>query len=304
MNTKNLIAFIGVVSVLVMAGSAIATVTSTALAASMKGQDEPMVKIEKKTCLAPDGVKIVYSAAGAGEPALVFIHGGLANREFWDGQLKAFADRHRVIAPDLPGHGESGVNRRKWGLPEFGADVAAVVEAEKLQKVVIIGNSLGGPVAIEAALLLPDKVIGVIGVDTFQSLDFAYTPEQARERAEAFRKDYVGAMKQMVTALFHKDADPALVADVERRMAKTSPEAVYQMFLSMADYKPAASARKLKVPLRAINGDLYPTDFADVRKIKPDFDAVIMPHTGHYPMLERPEEFNRNLVEIVTRLSK
>jgi pimeloyl-ACP methyl ester carboxylesterase len=293
MHKKNLQVILGILTILFIAAAALA-----------QGENERMVNIQKKTCPAPDGVKIVYSAAGTGEPALVFVHGGLANRGFWDGQLRAFGDSHRVIALDLPGHGESGANRTKWGLSEFGADVAAVVGAEKLQKVVIIGNSLGGPVAIEAAVLLPDIVIGVIGVDTFQSLDFGYTPEQARQRAEAFRKDYSGAMKEMVMALFHKDADPALVADVEGRMAKTSPEAVYAMFLSMADYKPAASARKLKVPLRAINGDLYPTDFAGVRKIKPDFDAVIMVHTGHYPMLERPEEFNRNLAEIVARLSK
>jgi sigma-B regulation protein RsbQ len=293
MNKKNFMALLGIVALLVAAGSATA-------------QEEglTLVKIEKKTCLAPDGVKIVYSAAGVGEPALVFIHGGLANRGFWDGQLKAFADRHRVIAPDLPGHGESGVNRTKWGLPEFGADVAAVVRAEKLRKVVIFGNSLGGPVAIEAALLLPGVAVGVVGVDTFQSLDYAYTPEQARERAEAFKRDYAGMMHQMVLALFHKDADPELMTDVEKRMTKTSPQAAYEMFLSMANYNPGASARKLTVPLRAINGDLYPTDFASVRKIKPDFDAVIMYHTGHYPMLERPSEFNRNVAEVIARLSK
>jgi pimeloyl-ACP methyl ester carboxylesterase len=294
MRAKNLLAVSGIIAVIAMGTAAVA----------LAGQEEPMVKIEKKTCPAPDGVKIVYSAAGKGEPALVFIHGGLANRGFWDGQLKAFADSHRVIAPDLPGHGDSGTNRKKWGLPEFGADVAAVCEAQKLKKVILIGNSLGGPVAIEAALLLPGKAVGVIGIDTFQSLDYAYTPEQARARAEAFRNDYAGAMKQMVEALFHKDADPALIADAERRMAKTSPEAAYQMFVSLGGYNPAGSARKLTVPLRAVNGDLYPTDFRAVRKIKPDFDAVVMAHTGHYPMLERPEEFNRNLAEIIARLSR
>ena len=295
MRTKILVALLVMIIGAIVLGSRPAALT---------GQEEEIVKIEKKTCPAPDGVKIVYSAAGKGEPALVFIHGGLANRGFWDGQLKAFADRYRVIALDLPGHGDSGINRKKWGMPEFGADVAAVCAAEKLNKIILIGNSLGGPVAIEAALLLPGKAIGVIGVDTFQSLDYSYTPEQARQRAEAFRDDYAGAMKEMVKALFHKDADPELIADAERRMAKTSPEAAYQMFLSMGGYNPADSARKLTVPLRAINGDLYPTDFKAVRKIKPDFDAVIMAHTGHYPMLELPQEFNRNLVEIVARLSK
>jgi len=258
--------------------------------------------IERKTCTAPDGVTIVYSAAGAGEPALVFIHGGLANRGFWNGELRNLAAHHRIIALDLAGHGESGSNRQEWGIPEFGADVRAVVSAERLNKVIIFGNSLGGPVAIEAALLLPGKVLGVVGVDTFQSLTYKYTAEEARQRAEAFRDDYAGTMKQMVKALFHPDADPAIVADAERRMARTPPDAAYKMFLSMAGYDPAASACRLTVPLRAINGDIYPTDTAGVRKVKADFDAVIMKHMGHYPMLERPAEFDRLAMEVVRAL--
>jgi pimeloyl-ACP methyl ester carboxylesterase len=270
-----------------------------AFAAGAPEEEQMSAKIERKTCRSADGVEIVYSVSGAGEPALVFIHGGLADRSFWEGQLKAFAGRHRTIALDLAGHGESGLDRKKWGIPEFGADIRAVVEAENPKGVVLIGNSLGGPAAIEAALLLPGKALGVVGVDTFQSLDYRYAPAEAQERAEAFRRDFPGSIKQMVKALFHADADPAIMADAERRMARNSPEAAYPMFLGLAGYAPADTARRLTVPLRAINGDLYPTDMEGVRRIKADFDAVILLHTGHYPMLECPEEFNRKLAELI-----
>jgi pimeloyl-ACP methyl ester carboxylesterase len=275
-----------------------------ALAAWAWGEGSMTGTIERKTCRAADGVEIVYSAAGAGEPALVFIHGGLANRGFWDGQLRAFGGHHRTIALDLPGHGESGADRKKWGMPEFGADVKAVIEAEKAKKVIIFGNSLGGPVAVEAALLLPGRVLGVVGVDTFQRIDYRITEEEVRERARAFGDDYAGALKQMVGLLFHKDADPALVADAEKRMGGTPPEAARAMFLGMAGYDMGAAVRRLTAPLRAINGDLYPTDIAANRKLKPDFDAVIMTHMGHYPMLERPDEFNRRAAEMISALTK
>ena len=258
--------------------------------------------IERKTCAAADGVPIVYSTAGSGEPTLVFIHGGLASREFWDGELKAFATHHRVIAPDLTGHGDSGANRRKWGIPEFGADVRSVIEAEHAQKVILFGNSLGGPVALEAALLLPGRVLGVVGVDTFQSLTYTLSAEAAQRRADEFRADYATSVKRMVKQLFHEDADPALLADAERRMAHTAPEAASSMFLSLAGYDASEPARRLNAPLRAINGDLYPTDLEGVRKVKADFDVVIMRHTGHYPMLERPEEFDRHVADVVYAL--
>jgi sigma-B regulation protein RsbQ len=261
------------------------------------------VAIERKTCTAPDGVQIVYSAAGSGPIGLVFIHGGLANRGFWGGELRQFASQYRVVAPDLPGHGDSGCNRRKWGLPEYGADVYAVIEAEHLNKVILFGNSLGGPVAIEAALLLSSKVLGVVGVDTFQSVTYAITFDAARQRAEAFRDDYIGSLKTMIKQLFHLDADPSLIADAEKRMSHISPDVAYSLFFSLANYDQADAARRLAVPLRAINGDLYPTDVAGVRKVKPDFDVVIMKHMGHYPMLERPEEFDRHVAEVVGVLS-
>jgi len=284
---------------LAMAGA----ITPIAVARNQE-ENKVAAKVERKTCQAPDGVRIAYSAAGAGEPALVFIHGGLANRTFWDAQLKAFADHHRVLALDLPGHGESGANRKKWGLAEFGADVRAVVEAEKVKRVIIFGNSLGGPVAIEAALLLPGRALGVVGVDTFQDLGYTITEDEAKQRAVLFRRDFSGGVREMVKALFHPDADAALVADAEGRMLRSSPESAYAMFLSLAGYDTGAPARRLTVPLRAINGDLYPTDVAAVRRVKADFEAVIMSHVGHYPMLERPEEFNRHVAAIVAELSK
>jgi pimeloyl-ACP methyl ester carboxylesterase len=263
----------------------------------------------RKTCQAPDGVPIVYSTAGTANTGLVFIHGGMANRTFYDAQLAALSGRWRVIAVDLAGHGESGANRSTWGMREFGADVKAVADAEKLQRMVLFGNSLGGPVAIEAALLLAGRAIGVVGVDTFQDVGHPETAEYRaarddfmRKRLESFRADYSGAMKALIKGLFHPDTDAAVVADAERRMLKTTREAAVSTLSSLTGYEVHDSVRKLGVPLRAINGDLFPTNVEAARKVKADFDAIVMKHVGHYPMLERPDEFNRHVTAVVEAL--
>jgi pimeloyl-ACP methyl ester carboxylesterase len=185
------------------------------------------------------------------------------------------------------------------------------VDAENLKRVVILGNSLGGPVAVEAALLLPGRILGVVGIDTFQALGQTRTParereeaRQLRDRAEAFRADYPAAMRTMVKMLFHADADAALVAEAEQRMLKTAPEVAYAMLNSLVGYDQEAALRRLSVPLRAINGDLYPTDVGAARKVKPDFDVIVMKHMGHYPMLERPGEFNRLVAAVVDALAR
>jgi pimeloyl-ACP methyl ester carboxylesterase len=191
----------------------------------------------------------------------------------------------------------------KWGMPEFGTDVKVVSDAERLKRVILFGNSLGGPVAVEAAHLMPGRVLGVVGVDTFHKLDYQSTPESIRQRAEAFRNDYKGSVRQMVKALFHPDADALIVAEADRRMQRTPPDAAYSLFMGLAGYDPADSVRRLTVPLRAINGDLFPTDIEGGRKIKQDFDVIVMKHMGHYPMLERPQEFDNHVASVVASLA-
>jgi pimeloyl-ACP methyl ester carboxylesterase len=256
-------------------------------------------------------VEIVYSAAGTGHTSLLFIHGGLADRTFFYGQLDAFSDRYRVVAVDLAGHGESGKQRDPWTIPRAADDVARVVEAEQLRRVILFGNSLGGPVAIEAAILVGERALGVVGIDTFQDIGMTDTPEYARQleqnirqRTEAFRRDYAGAVHGMVTMLFHTDADPALMGDAERRMLRTPQDAVLRMFTGMAGYNTNDAARRLTVPLRSINGDLFPTDVERIRRVKPDFDAIVMKHVGHYPMLERPQEFNEAVARFAGELAR
>lgn len=246
-----------------------------------------------------DGVKIVYTAQGKGQPALVFIHGGLADRTFWSNQIDVFAKRFKFIALDLAGHGESGCNRSKWSMQAFAGDVQAVLAAEGVNRAVLIGNSLGGPVAVESALLMPDSVIGIIAVDTFHELDLRVDPSQMEARAREFREDFTGSVKRMVSSLFHPDTDPDLVSDVEERMAKTSVEAACAMFESFGGYDLAARVRRLKVPIRCINGDLFPTSIEANRQIYADFDALTLVHTGHFPMLESPDVFNRSLGEFL-----
>jgi pimeloyl-ACP methyl ester carboxylesterase len=73
---------------------------------------------------------------------------------------------------------------------------------------------------------------------------------------------------------------------------------------SVGGYDVAVAFRKAGVPIRAINGDLWPTRVEVNRTVTPDFDAVIMKGAGHYPMLERPTEFNRLLVEYVQALDR
>ncbi len=251
----------------------------------------------------PDGVPISYVATGAHPVSLVFIHGGLAGRTFWRHQLAALSDRFTCVALDLAGHGRSGRNRQFWPIASFAEDVRAVVDALRLTRVVLVGNSLGGAVALDAAALLPGKAIGVIGVDTLHDATQVIPAEYAHQRAEAFRTDFAGACRAMIGSLFHPGAYPKLRAWAEKCMLAMPQDAVVGMMDGMAGYDMAVAFRRAGVPIRAINGDLWPINFAANRAAAPDFDAVVIKGAGHYPMLEQPKEFNRVLAEVVTALA-
>ena len=254
---------------------------------------------QSRMACAFDAVPIAYTISGAGSVALVFLHGGLADRTFWNGQHSAFSDRFAVVAPDLAGHGESGA-RTAWGLRECAKDVVAVIEAERLERVILIGNSLGGAVALETAALIGGRALGVIGVDTFHDLNPHIDGAAARELAERWRRDFSGALQEMIRKLFHPDAPAEVVSDVEHRMSKTSVDTVCAVFLSFGDYDMRVPARQLRAPLRCINGDLWPVNIQGVREIVSDFEVTVLPHTGHFPMLESPDAFNRALSAMVS----
>ncbi len=247
-----------------------------------------------------DGVPIAYWATSEREIALVFIHCGFCDASFWSEQVDAFRDDYRVVRLDLAGHGESGSDRKTWTLPAFGEDVKAVVETLNLDRVLLIGNSLGGPVALAAGQLMPDQVIGLIAVDTLQNVDVEFDQEGWLRRTERFRRDFVRACNGMVDQLFHGDADPQLVARIRSEMCDVSPDIAISIFEGLNSYDAGAEMMAVKAPIRAINSDLFPTNVEGNRKYAPGFEAVVMEGVGHFPQLEQPEAFNRHLTDLVT----
>ncbi|MFO7694155.1 MAG: alpha/beta hydrolase [Vicinamibacterales bacterium] len=184
-----------------------------------------------------------------------------------------------------------------------GSDGAHVAEALDLRNLVLVGNSLGGPVALEAAPRLAGRAIGIVGVDTLHAAGHVFAPEEARDRAAAYRNDFQDACTKMCRALFHPGEHADLQAWALMIMLAMDAEVVARIMEGLSGYDLGAVFRRAGVPIRAINGDLWPTDLEANRKLAPDFDAVIMPGAGHYPMLERPDEFNRILTDVVNGLA-
>ncbi len=252
---------------------------------------------------AVDGVRISYSSEGSGELALVFVHGWTCDRTHWRFQVPEFRKSYRVIAIDLPGHGASGANRKSWSIDGLGVDVATIVRGLGLKNVVLVGHSMGGPVALAAAPKLRGVLRGIVAVDSIHDVEFSFPPGAADRMVKRFEDDFDAAWTRFMTGFFTDDKSEVLKsilkkADVPDRKAATSLLASYNRF----DWKLALSAAG--VPVRAINAAApYPTAIKVNQKYG-DFDAVQMQGVGHFLMLEKPTEFNRHLQIIIDQLGK
>lgn len=254
------------------------------------------------TVAASDGVEIAYTVTGEGSPSLIFIHGWMCDQTFWSAQVEAFAPTNTVVTVDIAGHGLSGTNREDWRLLAFGGDVQAVVEHLDLTDIMLIGHSMGGPVALEAARLMPDRTLGVIAVDSLQNADAEYDPDQISGIFEAYENDFTGTCLQFTSSMFLENADPELVERVTSEMCDHSPEISIPLLREFVDYDLGQALAAVNVPVRYINAAMYPTDVEANRTYQPDFDGVIMEGVGHFLMMENPGEFNGLLRQTVANL--
>src|SRR3954468_21245680 len=154
---------------------------AAALALLIPGAPLPAALPADGTVPSADGIPIRYHVEGPAKspsPALVFVHCWSCDRHLWDETAGHFAKRYRVVTLALAGHGESGQGRKDWTIPAFGQDVASVVRALDLKKVILVGHSMGGPVILEAARALPDRVVGLVPVDTLLKVSKASDPKE------------------------------------------------------------------------------------------------------------------------------
>ncbi len=297
MNTNMRKLSIGLILILALTGSLL-------ISCQQKAETDPVATGPVvDSVVSADGVMIHYEVCGKGEPALVFVHGWSCDRSYWKNQVDEFDETYRVMTVDLGGHGGSGLEREDWTLPAFGADVAAVVNRLNPDKVVLIGHSMAGAVNMEAAKLLTGRVVGIIGVDTYQEFSPGVPSEQSAEIIGPFRNDFVSAMNGFVRGMFKDNSDSALVDWVADDMSAAPPEVAISALEFYFNSNTLEMLNEASVPICAINSDLWPTDLETNQENAGSFNLKLMPGVGHFVMQEDPITINRLLHETLNELT-
>lgn len=255
---------------------------------------------------ASDGARLCYDVRGAGEPTLVFVHCWAGSRSFWREQLDLFSRDHRVVALDLAGHGASQAHEHV-SLEQLARDLIAVLDDAGVERCVLIGHSLGGPVSLRAAPMSSGRVRAVIGVETMHDVELDVPRARIEATLRAFEADFVGTMRAMVRAMLPERTPHELVEWITEQTCASDANAMLAITRALLGTDLPALLAGAGVPVRCINSAGRPPFIQDTsiehNRAHGDYDAVLIEGTGHFPQLERPREFNARLREFLDDLS-
>ncbi len=248
-----------------------------------------------------DKIPLACDCLGQGQSLLLFVHGWTCRRSYWLPQLDYFSSKYSVAALDLPGHGDSGSGKRTdWGVASFAFDVATSVRALNAETVILIGHSMGGAVALEAARQLGTTVAGVVLVDTF-AIDYCGLPvETVQAIAAPFAEDFSSAIAGLVEQTSTTATPHNLKQQLIREMSAADPAWALPVWRDLLSWNPQAAFEELQIPIHAINGSLIPESARE--RCAPFINETVIPGAGHFLQMEDPTGFNLELEDVLAQL--
>lgn len=260
-----------------------------------------------------DGSRVHYENYGAGSQALIFIHGWACDLTFWRGQEPLYnQSNRRALLIDLPGHGLSDKPHRAYPIEFFGRAVEAVLRDAQVERGILIGHSLGGPIAYAFLREFPEKAAGLVLVDAFVSRHMAGPADRSATAAHFAKvaRSLQGAagernFAERVEECFSKQTSAALRAEIRAKMAATPKHVRIAALSSISSLPPPPEDLAFDIPAIAIQASEAGTQarFELMRSIFPRMQLNSWEGAGHFLMMEDPQRFNAEVEQFLALLS-
>lgn len=268
--------------------------------ANSQGRDEKPAGQSKFAKV--DGARVHYVNYGKGNDAVVLIHGWTMNADNWRDQIPAVAERYRVIAIDLPGHGQSDKPKLTYSMDYFARAVEAVMRDAKVKRAVFVGHSMGTPVARQFYRKYPEKTVGIVVVDG----PLRAFGEKAMMDAmiSGFRgPTYRDAVSQMLGSMYGPILSPEARQRINASTASTPQYVLVSAMEGMAD--PSLwGTDKINVPVLAVmaKNPFFGPDLETLfRGIAPNLEFHMWEGVGHFLMMDRPKEFTELVLQFLEK---
>jgi len=246
-----------------------------------------------------DGKEIFYEVLGAG-PSLLMIHGSFSTHHLWDNQ-HPLTKHSQLVLLDLPGHGASDPLDGEITVQRFVKILARFIEELELQKVVPVGHSLGGAIALQLALDYPILLGGIVLVGSGAKLGVLPAT------LEGLRTDFSTGVDLVISQMgFASKADPQQVTLVKEEAKRCNPKIGYADFFACSQFDIRDRIPEIQVPTLVLVGDqdqLTPVKWsnwlaANIEKA----ELEIIPQAGHYVMIEQPVQVNQAITSFINKI--
>jgi pimeloyl-ACP methyl ester carboxylesterase len=273
--------------------------TTTVGVQSLRGApSNPDASVTGKSRFAKlDGARVHYVNYGKGDEALILIHGWTMNVDNWRDQIPDFAKRSRVIAIDLPGHGQSDKPQIAYTMDLFARAVEAVMRDAKVKRAVLVGHSMGTPVARQFYRKYPEKTLAIVIVDgVLQQLGDKAMMDRMME---SFRSPkYMDSINQMFAMMNGPNLSAEAKVRINTSTVNTPQYVLVSAMEGMAD--PSIWGKdRIDVPVLAImaKNPFFPPDIEQsARGVAPKLEFKMWDGVGHFLMMEKPKEFNETVL--------
>jgi len=244
-----------------------------------------------------DGARVHYVNYGKGSEALILIHGWTMNEDNWRDQVTDFAKSNRVIAIDLPGHGKSDKPQITYSMDLFARAIDAVMRDAKVKRAVLVGHSMGTPIARQFYRKYPKKTLAIVIVDG-PLRPFGEKAMMDAMTANLRGPNYKDAMGQLFASMFGPNLSAEAQGRIQASRLSTPQYVLLSAWEGMAD--PSIWGEdQITVPVLAImaRNPFYPPNVEEsFRMIAPGMEFHMWEGVGHFVMMEKPKEFDQLVI--------
>jgi pimeloyl-ACP methyl ester carboxylesterase len=228
---------------------------------------------------------------------VLFVHGAGGTHRIWGHQLQELQNAN-VYALDLPGHGRSGGAGRDT-IADYSQVVLGFLDAAEIERVILVGHSMGGAITLWTALTAPHRLRGIGLVGTGARL------RVLPAILEGLQADFAKTVELISGYAYAPNAPPDLVNDGRDELLANRPEVLHGDFLACDRFDVMERLGEIRQPAAVVVGaedQMTPVKYARyLADHLPDAELTVIEGAGHMVMVEQPEAVTRALQRLVDR---
>lgn len=259
-----------------------------------------------------DDVSLSYTDSGnEKDHPVIFIHGFPLSKSMWEKQRKALWNKYRVITYDMRGYGKSEPGSEEVTIDLLTDDLLHLMDALKLNKVILCGFSMGGYIALNAMAKFPERIIGLVLADTQCQPDTEKAKEKRLKTCEAIRQNGLELFAdELLNGLFYSNPEKENSKEIleVRRVIEGNPtEVVCSSLMAMANRKDMCTIlEQIDVPTLIMVGkqdEVIPLAKSEFMHSKINGATLhTISDAAHLSNIDNPIEFNRHLEQFLQQV--